>query len=102
MKAQLKDYGLSFPATNLFCDNTSAINMTKNPILHSRTKNIDIRHHFICELIQKGDIVLNYVPTEDQLADILTKPLHADYFSFLRREIGILTSTDADSLGLPN
>ncbi|CAN1753150.1 Retrovirus-related Pol polyprotein from transposon TNT 1-94 [Linum perenne] len=98
MKAQLKDYGITLTGIKLLCDNTSAINMTRNPILHSRTKHIDIRHHFIRELIMKGDIVLNYVSTEDQLADILTKPLHADRFSKLRREIGMISSADADFL----
>ena len=56
------------------CDNTSAINISKNSIKHSRTKHIDIKHHFIHDHVLKGDIELEFVSTSDQLADILTKP----------------------------
>ncbi|CAN1797734.1 Retrovirus-related Pol polyprotein from transposon RE1 [Linum perenne] len=99
MKAQLHDYRLSFSTMPIYCDNTSTINMKKNPILHSRTKHIDIRHHFIRDLILKKEVELVYITTETQLADIFTKPLHADRFSFLRRELGLLSASDADSLG---
>ncbi|GKD30332.1 hypothetical protein Tco_1241110 [Tanacetum coccineum] len=59
----------------IFCDNTSAIAISNNPVLHSRTKHIDIRYHFIKDHILKGDIELHFVPTDLQLADIFTKPL---------------------------
>ena len=55
----------------ILCDNTSAINISKNPIQHSRTKHIDIKHHFICDHVLKGDIELKFVSTSEQLADIL-------------------------------
>ena len=60
------------------CDSTSAINLSKNLIQHSRTKHIKIRHHFIRNHVQNEDITLEFVSTEDQLADIFTKPLNAD------------------------
>ena len=62
------------------CDNTSAINLSKNLIQYSRMKHIDIRHHFIRDHIQNEDIILEFVPTENQLADIFTKPLNVDRF----------------------
>ena len=59
----------------LLCDNESAIKLTNNPVQHARTKHIDVRHHFIRDHQQKGDICIESVGTEDQLADIFTKPL---------------------------
>ncbi|GKB18003.1 retrovirus-related pol polyprotein from transposon TNT 1-94 [Tanacetum coccineum] len=59
----------------IFCDNTSDIAIPNNPVLHSRTKHVDIRHHFIRDHILKGDIELHFIPSQYQLADIFTKPL---------------------------
>ncbi|KAL6334010.1 hypothetical protein AAG906_000061 [Vitis piasezkii] len=75
----------------VLCDNTSAINISKNPILHSRTKHIDIRHHFIRDLVEDKVVSLEYVPTEGQIADILTKPLDVSKFESLRKSIGLCT-----------
>ena len=94
MKQTLQDFGLNFGCTSILCDNTSAICLSKNPIQHSRTKHIEIRHHFIRDHIQKGDIVLKFIPTENQLADIFTKPLSEDQFCKIRRELGILDVSD--------
>ena len=55
IKNQLLDYGIVLKNVPIFCDNTSAINLSKNPILHSRPKHIEIRHHFLRDHIQKGD-----------------------------------------------
>ena len=63
--------------------------MTKNPIQHSRTKHIEIRHHFIREHIANNDIYFDYVNTNDQLADIFIKPLSEERFCYLRGELGI-------------
>ena len=56
MKNTLKDFELMYDCVSIYYDNTSAINLTKNPIQHSRTKRIDIKYHFICGLIDKGEI----------------------------------------------
>ena len=71
------------------CDNTSAINLSKNPIQHSRSKHIEIRHHYIRDHAQKGNIVPQYVQTKKQLADIFTKPLSEEQFCYIRRELGM-------------
>jgi len=65
------DYGVKLEKVPLYCDNTSAINLTKNPIQHSKTKHIEIRHHFIRDHIQKSDIEIMFVKTENQLANLL-------------------------------
>ncbi|GKA12235.1 hypothetical protein Tco_0691781 [Tanacetum coccineum] len=74
----------------IFFDNTSAIAISNNPVLHSRTKHIDIRYHFIKDHILKGDIELHFVPTNLQLADIFTKPLAEPSFTRLVVELGML------------
>ena len=89
MKQMLTDYGIEQCSMNLYCDNTSAINISKNPVQHSRTKHIDIRHHFIRELVEEGVIVLEHISTEKQLADILTKPLDASKFENMRKSLGV-------------
>ena len=75
IKQILRDYRIDQGTIVVFCDNTSAINISKNPVLHSRTKHIDIRHHFIRDLVEDKVVSLEYVPTKGQIADILTKPL---------------------------
>nr|GEV05265.1 retrovirus-related Pol polyprotein from transposon TNT 1-94 [Tanacetum cinerariifolium] len=75
IKSQLADYDVLYDKVPIFCDNASAISISNNPVLHSRTKHIDIKYHFIRDHILKGDIELHFVPTNLQLADSFTKPL---------------------------
>ena len=74
-KQQLQDYDIQLKCIPIKCDNTSAINLTKNPVLHSRTKHIEIRHHFLRDPVEKEDVTFEHVDTKNQLADIFTKPL---------------------------
>jgi len=94
MRQQLSDYGLMLDYIPICCDNTSAINLSKKPIMHSRTKHIEIRHHFLRDHVQKGDCVLEFVETKNQLADIFTKPLPKESFFTIRRELGIIEQSD--------
>ena len=73
----LKDYGVSGGVLTLYCDNLSAISILKNLIHLLRTKHINIRHHYIQNLIEDKIIDLRYVSTKNQLADIFTKGLDA-------------------------
>jgi hypothetical protein len=90
------DYGCKLSKVPLLCDNESAIRMADNPVEHSRTKHIDIRYHFLRNHQQKGGIEINYVKTQNQLADIFTKPLDEKTFSKLRNELNILDSQNFD------
>jgi len=63
--------------------------MTKNPAFHSRTKHIDIRFHFIRDLVAKEEITLKYCSTQEQLADILTKSLSKEKFFYFRAFLGV-------------
>ena len=79
----------------LYCDNLSAINISKNHIQHNRTKHIDIRHHFIRNLVEDKTITLEHVTTKRQLANIFTKALDANQFEVLRGKLGICIHEDA-------
>jgi hypothetical protein len=90
MKAILNDFEIKFKNMPLLCDNESAIKLTNNLVQHARTKHIDVRHHFIRDHQQKGDICIESVGTKDQLADIFTKPLDEKRFCKLKNELNIL------------
>ncbi|KAI4369936.1 hypothetical protein MLD38_018327 [Melastoma candidum] len=89
MRQQLEDYGFKFDNIPIRCDNTSAINLTKNHVQHSKSKHIELRHHFIRDHVKNGSIAVEYVSTEAQLCDIFIKPLNFEKFSKLRMELGI-------------
>ena len=74
----------------LLCDNESAVKLANNPVQHTRTKHIDIHHHFLRDHVAKGDISLENVGTENQLADIFTKPIDEARFCMLRNELNVL------------
>jgi hypothetical protein len=80
MRKTLKDYGYTINQVPLLCDNESAIKIAYNPYEHSRTKYIDIRHHFLRDHAIKGDIIISHVRTNEQLVDIFTKPLDENRF----------------------
>jgi hypothetical protein len=73
----------------LLVDNKSAISLSKNPAFHERSKHIEIRYHFIRQAVEEGRIGIDYVRTNDQLADILTKALGRLIFQGLQKRIGM-------------
>lgn len=77
-------------SVSIFYDNTSAINISKNPILHSRTKHFELKYHFLREKVQNKEIALEHVSSKEKLADIFTKPLPKTTFVHLRGELGVL------------
>jgi hypothetical protein len=90
MKQTLLNYEVNFDCIPLLCHNESAMKIVTNPIQHKRTKHIDIRHHFLRDHMSKGDIVMEGVRTDDQLADIFTKPLDETRFCKLRSELNVI------------
>ncbi|GJV08725.1 hypothetical protein Tco_1346381 [Tanacetum coccineum] len=90
MKQVLVDYDIKLDEIPVLCDNKGAIDLSKNPVLHSRTKHIEIRHHFLRDNVQKGNISIEKVSSEDNIADILTKPLKREHFNLLRLGLGLM------------
>ncbi|GJU34735.1 copia protein [Tanacetum coccineum] len=93
MRSQLRDYGFAFNKIPLYCDNRSVIALCCNNVQHSRSKHIDIRHHFIQEHVEKGVVELYFVTTDYQLADIFTKALPRERFKFLLSRLGMKSMT---------
>ncbi|GKB76775.1 hypothetical protein Tco_0943670 [Tanacetum coccineum] len=89
MRSQLTDYGFAFNNISLYCDNISAIALCCNNVQHSRSKHIDIRHHFIREQVENGVVELYFVTMDYQLADIFTKALPRERFEFLLPRLGM-------------
>jgi hypothetical protein len=71
----MSDFGEEYTHVPLLCDSTSSISVAKNPVLHPKTKNIEVRYHFLRDNVEKRKIALIHVSTHDQLADIFAKPL---------------------------
>ncbi|GJU34461.1 hypothetical protein Tco_1182815 [Tanacetum coccineum] len=90
MKHALIDYDVRLDDVPIMCDNKVAIDLSKNPVQHSRTKHIEIRHHFLRDNVQKGHISIEKVPFVDIIADILTKPLKRESFNYLRLGLGMM------------
>ena len=89
MKKLLHDYGIPQDIMCVLCDNTSAINLFKNPIQHSKSKHIEIRYHFIQDLMEERVVCLEFIHTDNQKADIFTKPFDGPQFESLRKTIDV-------------
>ncbi|GKD68607.1 hypothetical protein Tco_1322697 [Tanacetum coccineum] len=94
MKQALIDYDVQLDDVPITCDNKGAIDLNKNPVQHSRTKHIKIRHHFLRDNVQKGHISIEKVPSVDNIADNLTKPLKRESFNDHFVTISALTRTE--------
>ncbi|MDV3193991.1 MAG: Ty1/Copia family ribonuclease HI, partial [Sweet potato little leaf phytoplasma] len=91
VQSVLNELGFSpSSAPLLLCDNISATYLAANPVLHNRSKHIEIDQHFIREKVLRKQLLVRYVPSEDQLADILTKPLQTARFQNLRTKLSVL------------
>ncbi|GJS01359.1 hypothetical protein Tco_0317867 [Tanacetum coccineum] len=90
MKQALIDYHIRLNDVLIMCDNKGAVDLSRNPVQHSRTKQIEIRHHFLRDNVQKGNISIERIASEDNIADILTKPLKQEVFHYLRLGLGMM------------
>jgi hypothetical protein len=91
MKQTLQDIQVRYDEPILIlCDNTNAINISKNPMMHSKTKHIPIKFHFLREQVTKKNIKLEYIGTKEHIADIFTKPLPRETFEYLRQKLGVI------------
>jgi hypothetical protein len=77
-------------ATLILCDNQSYIKMTENPVSHDKSKHIEIRYHYIRDMVQRGALKLQYISIDEHVVDVLTKPLSRVKFEHFRYKLGIV------------
>jgi hypothetical protein len=75
--------------TVIHCDNQSCINLSENPVFHERSKHIEMRYHYVRDIVQKNILSIHYVPTVEQTTDILTKPMSLKKFVHFQDNLGI-------------
>ncbi|GKC22696.1 hypothetical protein Tco_1024846 [Tanacetum coccineum] len=90
MKQALIDYDINLDNIPVLCDNKCAIDLSKKFVLHSRTKHIEIHHHFLHDNVQRGNISIEKVSSKDNITDILTKQLKREPFNLLRLVLGLM------------
>lgn len=90
IKQQLMDFGIDVGCILIFCDNTSAISMTKNPVHHKRTYHTDVRHHLLRDNYENGLITVEFCTTDKQISDIFKKALSRDHFERNMLELGMI------------
>jgi hypothetical protein len=91
MKQTLKDIQVEYnQPISILCDNTSAINISKNHVMHSKTKHIPIKYHFLREQVTEHNVKLEYIGTKEHVVDIFTKPLPREVFEYLRQKLGVV------------
>ena len=79
----------------LYCDNTSAIIISKNPMVHRKTKHIAIKYYYLRKLVQDKEVKMKYVNTKEKISDIFIKELPKDSHEYLRGKIGVMPLSKA-------
>ena len=83
-------FDLQLEATCIYCDNQSCINLSENPVFHDKSKHIEIKYQYIRDMVEKGAVKLQYIATDEQVADVLTKPLSRVKFGYFRDKLGVV------------
>jgi hypothetical protein len=98
MKQTLTDIQVEYDEPiPIYFDNTSAISISKNPVMHSKTKHIPIKYHFLQEQVAEKNIRVEYAGTKEQVADIFTKPLPWESFEYLHQTLGVISTPKMNS-----
>ena len=74
----------------IHCDNQSCIKLSENPVFHDRSKDIEMRYHYVCDMVQRRAVSLQYIPTDEQTANVLTKPLSKMKFKYFLDKLGLV------------
>ena len=83
-------FDLELDTIVILCDNQSCIKMMENPMFHDKSKHIEIQYFYIRDMVQKGAIKLQYVSTDEQVADVLTRPLSRVEFEYFYDKLGVV------------
>jgi hypothetical protein len=93
MKQNLTDIQVQYDEPiSIYCDNPTTINISKNPMMHSKTKHIPIKYHFLREQVAEKNIIVEYVGTKEQVADIFAKLLPWEAFEYLFQRLGVIST----------
>ena len=76
-------------SVTIYYDNTSTINISKNLVMHAKTKHISIKYHYLREQVQENKMRLEYVKSKEQITNVFTKSLPKDDFEYLRGKLGV-------------
>ena len=76
--------------TCIFCDNQSCVKLSKNLVFHDKSKHIEIKFHYIRDMVERGAVNLHYVEMDKQIANVLTKPLTRVNFDYFRERLGVI------------
>ena len=77
-------------ATCIFCENQSCVKLSDNPVFHDKSKHINIKYHYIRDMVQRGEVKLQYVAMDEHIADVLTNLLAKVKFEYFREKLGVL------------
>ena len=83
-------FHLQLDATCIYYDNQSCVKLSENPMFHDKSKHIEIKYYYIKDMVQRGGVKLQYVMMEEQIADVLMKPLARVKFEYFRENISVL------------
>ena len=83
-------FNLQLDVTCIYCDNKSCVKLSKNPMFHDKSKHIDIKYHYIGDMVHRGAMQLQYVATYENIVDLLTKPLERVKFEYFREKLGFI------------
>lgn len=89
VQSLLQELKVPFSKPVLYCDNSSAIALSHNPVLHARTKHMELDIHFVREKVVSQALLVEHVPAAQQLADVLTKPLSSSQFDLIRSKLNV-------------
>ena len=93
IKRIMETLGFNENHTLILCDNNSAIQLSKNPVFHGRSKHIDVQFHFLRDMVKDGSIELKHYSSQSQVTDIMTKPLKLEQFLNLRSKMGLIEAS---------
>jgi hypothetical protein len=83
-------FGHEMDSTVIHCDNQSCVKLSENPVFHDKSKHIEIKYHYIRDMVQRKAIHVQYLSTHEQVADVFTKPLAKTKFKYFRERLGLV------------
>jgi hypothetical protein len=83
-------FGKMLDPTMIHCDNHRCVKLSENPVSYDSSKHVEIKFHYIRDMVQRKEVLVQYLPTVEQIADFLTKPLAKSKFEYFRDELGVI------------